>query len=59
MRINEIKNEIDKIKKCEEKIKRRSLKYETKIYDFQQYETIRIFGDTIYTRKANIAEAIY
>ena len=59
MRTNEIKNEIDKIKKCEEKIKRRSLKYETKIYDFQQYETIRIFGDTIYTRKANIAEAIY
>ena len=34
-----IKNEIDEMKKCEEKIKRKDLKYETKkyTYDFQQY----------------------
>ena len=30
MRTNEIKNEIDEIKKWEEKIKRKDLKYETK-----------------------------
>ena len=29
MRTNEIKNEIDEIKKWEEKIKRKDLKYET------------------------------
>ena len=34
------------------------MKYERKkhIYDFQQYETIRSFGDSIYTCKANIVE---
>ena len=30
MRTNEIKNELDEIKKWEEKIKRKDLKYETK-----------------------------
>ena len=30
MRTNEIKNEIDEIKKWEQKIKRRDLKYDTK-----------------------------
>ena len=46
MRTNKIKNEIDEIKKWEEKIKRKDLKYETKKYmhDFQQYETILSFG---------------
>ena len=56
---NEIKNKINKIKKQEEKIKGQDLKYETKKqpYDFQQYEAIRPFGGSIYTRKANTVEA--
>ena len=39
MRAFEIKNEIDEIKKWEEKIKQKDLKNETKnyIYHFQQY----------------------
>ena len=59
MRNNEIKNERHKIKKLEEIIRRKDLKYETKkhMYDFQQYETIRSFGDNIYTGKINIDEA--
>ena len=59
MRTNEIKNEVYEIKKWEEKIKWKDLKYETRkyIYDFEQYETIRSFGNSIYTRKANIVEA--
>ena len=59
MRTNEIRNEVYEIKKWEEKIKWKNLKYETRkyIYDFEQYETIRSFGDSIYTRKANIVEA--
>ena len=38
----------------EEKIKREDLKHETKnyTYDFQQYETIRSFGNNIYTGKS-------
>ena len=58
MRTNEIRNEVYEIKKWEEKIKWKGLKYETRkyIYDFEQYETIRSFGDSIYTRKANIVE---
>ena len=41
MRSNETKNEIDEIKKCEEKIKQKDLKYETRkdMNEFQQYET--------------------
>ena len=35
------------MKQCEKKY----------IYDFQQYETIRSFGDNIYTGKINIDEA--
>ena len=47
MRINEIK-------KWEEKIKSKDLKFETKKYlhDFQQHKTIRSFGDSIYTRRS-------
>ena len=58
MRTNEIKNEINGIKKWEIKIKGKDWKYETKnqIYDFQQYDTIRSFGDNIYTAKINIDE---
>ena len=55
----EIKNEIDDIKKFEKKIKRKDLKFETNryIFDFQQFETIRSFGDSIYNGKVNIKEA--
>ena len=47
------------LKKWEEEIKRKDLKYETKqcIYDFQQYETIRSSGDNTYIRKVNVDEA--
>ena len=59
MRNTEIENKIDEIRKWEEKIKRKDLKYETKvyIYDFQQYKTIRSFADNIYTCKFNIDES--
>ena len=59
MRNNEIKNEIYQIKKWEKKIKREDLKYKTKnhTHGFQQYETIRSFGESIYTGKINIDEA--
>ena len=58
MRNNEIKNEIDEIKKWEEEIKRKDLQYETKkyIHDFKRYETIRSCGNNIYTDKISIAE---
>ena len=54
MRNNEIKNEIDDIKKWEEKFKQEENKYK---YDFQQYETIRSFGESIYADKSTINEA--
>ena len=59
MRSNEIKIEIYEIKKWEEKIKRKDFKYKTKncTFDFQQYEAIRSFDESIYARKASIAEA--
>ena len=58
MRTSEIKNEIDEIKKLENKIKRKNLKYETNkyMYDFQQSEMIRSFGDSIYAGKISIDE---
>ena len=35
------------------------MKYEAQkyIYNFQQYQTIRYFGESIYTRKGQIVEA--
>ena len=59
MRTDEIKNEINDIKKWENKIKRKDLKYETNRYkfDFQQFETLRSFGDSIYNGKVRIDEA--
>ena len=47
------------IRKWEEKIERKSLKYKTNkcLCDFQQFETIRSFGDSIYAGKINIDEA--
>ena len=58
MRIDEIKNEIDEIIKWEEKNNQKDLKYKTNkyLYDFQQFETIRFFGDSIYTGKINTDE---
>ena len=43
MRNNEIKNEADEIKKWEDKIKHKYLKYEANkyTYDSQQFETIK------------------
>ena len=42
-------NEFNEIKKLEEKIDTNNVKYETNkyIYDFQQLQTIRSFGDSI------------
>ena len=59
MRTNEIKNDLDKIKKWEEQIRPKDLVYKTNQnkYDFQQYETIRSFGDSIYNVKISIDEA--
>ena len=39
----------------------RKLKYIPKnwTYDFQQYETIRSFGESIYTRKASIVDDFF
>ena len=49
MRTDEIKNEIDEIRKWEEKINQKDLKYKTKkhLYDFKQFKTKRSFGDSI------------
>ena len=46
------------IRKWEEKIKRKGLKYKTNkdLYDFQKFETMRSFGDSIYSGKINIDE---
>ena len=56
MKNSEFKNEKDEIKNWENKIKRNNLKYETNkyIFGFQQLETIKPFGDSIYTDKINI-----
>ena len=41
------------------KIEQKDLRYKTNKYlsDFQQFETIRYFGDSIYTGKISIDEA--
>ena len=54
-----LKNKIDEIKKREEKIRRKDLLCKTNRckYDFQQYETIRFFGDSIYNGKISTDEA--
>ena len=59
MRTNEIKSEIDEIKKWEDKIIRKDLKCEANkcIYDFEQFETIRSVGDNICIGKICINEA--
>ena len=59
MRSNEIKNEINEIRKWEEKIERKDWLYKANKYKygFQQYEKIRSFGDNIYADKISIDEA--
>ena len=59
MRTNKIKNEIDEIKKWEEKIRRKDLVYKANkyTYDFQQYEIITYSDDSIYNGKSSIDEA--
>ena len=54
-----LKYEIDEIKTWEENVRRKDLVYKTnkQRYDFQQYETIRSFGDSIYIGKISIDEA--
>ena len=48
MRINEIKNEIDESKNGKKKLVEKKINKANKYkYDFQQYETIRSFGDSI------------
>ena len=44
MRTDEIKNEIDEIRKWKENIVRKDIKYKTNkyLYDFQQFETITL-----------------
>ena len=48
-----LKMKLTKLKNGKKKIKRKDLKYKTEnyIYDFQQYETIRSFGESIYPLK--------
>ena len=47
-----------KLKNGKKNLKKRFKIWNKKyIYDFQQYETIRTFGDNIYTAKINIYEA--
>ena len=59
MRNNAFKNEIYKTKKWENKVKQKDLKFETNRYNFgfQQYETIRSCGDSMYTGKIRVDEA--
>ena len=51
---NKIKNDIDKITKWNETSKEKTNKY---LFVFEQFETIRSFGDSIYSDKINIDEA--
>ena len=48
-----------KLKNGKKKVKRKDLMYKTNKYryDFQKCETIRSFGECIYTGKINIDEA--
>ena len=55
----EIINEIDDTKKFEEKINQKDLRYKASKYkyDFQQYQMVRSFGESIYTGKIKTNEA--
>ena len=56
---SEIRNELNEIKKLEERIDRNHLKYETNkyVYNFQQFETIRSWDDSIFSEKISISQA--
>ena len=56
---SEIRNELNEIKKLEERIDRNDLKYETNkyVYNFQQFETIRSWDDSIFSEKISISQA--
>ena len=56
---NEFENELVEIKKQEKKIKGNNLIYRANKYkyDFQQYETIRSFGESIHAGEITIDEA--
>ena len=47
-----------KLENGKKKLNKENLKYRTKNYtnDFQQYQTIRSFGESIYNGKINIDE---
>ena len=53
---DEIKTEIDEIKKLGTKNKQKDLKHKAGKYkyDFQQYETIRFFGESINSGKGSV-----
>ena len=58
MRTDKIKNEKDEIKKWEDKIKRKDLKYQESKYKYNfQLETIRSFGESIYSGESIVHEA--
>ena len=59
MRTNEIKNELNGITGWEKKFQKNNLKNETskRIYDFQQFKTIRSFGESIISSKITISGA--
>ena len=59
MRTDEIKNKIDEIRKWEEKLKKKYLKYEKNKYKyhFQHCEAKRYFNNSIYTSKISVDKA--
>ena len=59
MRTNEIKDEIDEIKKWDKKINRKYWKYDIKkyVYGIQQFESVRSFGDSIFSNEIVMVEA--
>ena len=59
MRTDEIKKEINEIKKWADKAKRKDLKHKTAKYknDFQKFETTSSFSESIYSDKISIHKA--
>ena len=59
MRTDEIKKEINEIKKWADKVKRKDLKHKTAKYknDFQKFEMTSSFSESIYSDKISIHKA--
>ena len=59
LRTDEIKKEINEIKKWADKVKRKDLKHKTAKYknDFQKFETTSSFSESIYSDKISIHKA--